>query len=1382
MVLTPDPGPSPGFTINVIFPSFAVPPSVTNKSRGLSPIVTVFGAGIAGLTAAHELIERGFSVQVVEPTRSPDEEYAAEVGGMAANQFGRVRENPSILHARHAPPLHAHDERKVFDRLINEVLEHRNAGMSEVERRFPVPWRIRFGDGSSTYEAALADEWGVRNHVKLVSVWETLKEAYATYSRARPFIPRTPAPGWKEREILYVEIRGHSDGDGSEADNRRLSAARAASVYKELQSLHQADAANHGSRRTSIDPGQFAHHFTCVGVGSAEPIGDQREARWRVRSNRVEFRIVEQLVPGEHGYRFFPAFYRHLSDTMRRTPILDVHGRETGQTAFDHLVPTQDFGIALEDGKGAAILQTRGIRSLEELRRHTELFLHRIGVTYRDIARFQVRLLKFLTSCSERRHRQYEDQSWWTFLGGDAELGYSARMQRYITETPQALVAMNARETDARSQGNIVSQLHLGYLENRFDSTLNGPTSSAWLREWKRYLKRQGVRFFVGEVGKLEWHTPAAPAPTGASANAQQAAAPPLAAGRSRLELVPITTASSKWLQEPNTTKAIHIPRDKSCEEDASKAAHATRSEERYVEPPPAAPGMSQVRVEVVGNDDGDYVISVNGAPYCHRARGQTGEDIRNHLHKLLEKDPLVDVATIDATYILITLKQAAQPKGAGGDVVWVQVNDAHENLRILSAPIPEDPAHQYLSHDHEHLALRPDFYVLALPLEQASRLVWRAERDRPRLLDGSLADLLDFDRATLRRSQTGRELPPMRDEHGRPPAGYPLRDFSGVQYYFNNQVRIGKGHIYYPDAEWGLSSISQLSYWRERMAPTGPFMGQLSVDIGNFYEPAARRPGRRFTRSAWNSTKSEIVAEVWRQIRQGLETVSAGAIVSPSFVHVDNGLRFDDPRGASFREAVQIHVSDASRNARGDFTVWLNGDPHTVAGGREPKTVADALQSSIKNAGYGNSIAVDVDVITPPPPAPSTAVTATTIVAVTPSSTVESSGTAAASTTISTEPSPPPRVILTISSNIEHGTAFVQVIASEPGIYELAVGGRAYRHVHRKPGGIDGRERIRNKLFELIASDQLATVTPLPVGFAGLVLVPRAGLELPPLTILNDDCKLTLSYGPTLNVRLEQCDGALTFESPDQAIVGYNRTPFLINLPGQWRHRPGLARFSGPNVAGLSAEHGRDVRIFYSLSNRRWVPAGTYMATHTRLTTMEAANESARHAVNAILHQLVIAPGTEYNAQGTLFADFAEIWDPENYELDDLAPLKRLDETLTAEGLPHLLDILKVVEAVDGLPMHGHPSAEPLTKMLHVIQHASEAISENLHTPKSILNDLLAQAAGRMQGALDPLGVLGGLKTTPEDLLERLRNALRTFFDHPPTAPSASPGGKEGS
>jgi hypothetical protein len=76
---------------------------------------------------------------------------------------------------------------------------------------------------------------------------------------------------------------------------------------------------------------------------------------------------------------------------------------------------------------------------------------------------------------------------------------------------------------------------------------------------------------------------------------------------------------------------------------------------------------------------------------------------------------------------------------------------------------------------------------------------------------------------------------------------------------------------------------------------------------------------------------------------------------------------------------------------------------------------------------------------------------------------------------------------------------------------------------------------------------------------------------------------------------------------------------------------------------------------------------AGTFMQTFTRLTTMEAANESARHAVNAILG--------EYARQGGRMIEPCQIWNPEDYELTDLRYLIDLDERLFAARQPHVLD-----------------------------------------------------------------------------------------------------------
>src|ERR1700733_1134536 len=45
-------------------------------------------------------------------------------------------------------------------------------------------------------------------------------------------------------------------------------------------------------------------------------------------------------APGEHGFRFFPGFYRHVIDTMARIPT------GPGTTVADCLVPTSRLGIS----------------------------------------------------------------------------------------------------------------------------------------------------------------------------------------------------------------------------------------------------------------------------------------------------------------------------------------------------------------------------------------------------------------------------------------------------------------------------------------------------------------------------------------------------------------------------------------------------------------------------------------------------------------------------------------------------------------------------------------------------------------------------------------------------------------------------------------------------------------------------------------------------------------------------------------------------------------------------------------------------------------------------------------------------------------------------
>ena len=70
----------------------------------------------------------------------------------------------------------------------------------------------------------------------------------------------------------------------------------------------------------------------------------------------------------------------------------------------------------------------------------------------------------------------------------------------------------------------------------------------------------------------------------------------------------------------------------------------------------------------------------------------------------------------------------------------------------------------------------------------------------------------------------------------------------------------------------------------------------------------------------------------------------------------------------------------------------------------------------------------------------------------------------------------------------------------------------------------------------------------------------------------------------------------------------------------------------------------------------------------------MEAANESARHAGNAILKA------------DRFVGDLCKTVDPERHEFQDLRWLAELNYRLWAAGLPHLVDVLGSEAVLDAL------------------------------------------------------------------------------------------------
>src|SRR5687768_11273414 len=105
-------------------------------------------------------------------------------------------------------------------------------------------------------------------------------------------------------------------------------------------------------------------------------------------------------LPAEHGFRFFPGFYRHLPDTMKRIPA----GRGT---VADNLVGATRILFAQADGENELLAGAHLPESLEDLTvlsRFVFDVMTSLGIPAHEHAWLMERLLTLLTSCDERRY------------------------------------------------------------------------------------------------------------------------------------------------------------------------------------------------------------------------------------------------------------------------------------------------------------------------------------------------------------------------------------------------------------------------------------------------------------------------------------------------------------------------------------------------------------------------------------------------------------------------------------------------------------------------------------------------------------------------------------------------------------------------------------------------------------------------------------------------------------------------------------------------------------------------------------------------------------------------------------------------------------------
>jgi NAD(P)-binding Rossmann-like domain len=472
--------------------------------------VTVLGAGITGLTAAHELVIRGFRVQVIEKAHgSPADEVDGETG---VRRFERGLTSPDV------------------------------GGIARTQWTTQ-PLRLGASDGTAP-------------EVRVSS------SSASSAPSSAPSPASSPAPAFEAMRSVHGDClwfgaqntRGLSFGDYSAfgvpwsnngldttvasdllpwLKNRSASEGRSVAAVQLVLVVYAAPAERDHRSQPDVASGYARlYEFLRYLEGNAEGVPALREAldclqvlptaRIDVHEAPVPevfvgllVRIHENLdlVAGEHGFRFFPGFYRHLRDTMQRTPIFDPQTRTfTPRTTHDNLTEV-NWQVVFDPARPyPASLSRRPTTAIGGMMDQYRRIRQDLGYRPIDLLRYLLRMLRYMTSSTKRRKTYYEDLSWWDFVSTrrfddpkQDRFTFGARFEQALLHAPKALLAMHAGHADARTYGNTSVQLFMDQfgLHEQGDSTLSGPTSSSWLTHWRTYLEEQGVQFFLGEVTEI---------------------------------------------------------------------------------------------------------------------------------------------------------------------------------------------------------------------------------------------------------------------------------------------------------------------------------------------------------------------------------------------------------------------------------------------------------------------------------------------------------------------------------------------------------------------------------------------------------------------------------------------------------------------------------------------------------------------------------------------------------------------------------------------------------------------------------------------------------------------------------------------------------------
>jgi uncharacterized protein with NAD-binding domain and iron-sulfur cluster len=555
-------------------------------------------------------------------------------------------------------------------------------------------------------------------------------------------------------------------------------------------------------------------------------------------------------LPGEHGFRFFPGWYRHLFDTLGRIPY-----PKTRQTVRQNLVAA-DVNLLAQYGRPSISAPVRIPRSWEGLRLAFKLPQEVLQlIPPDDIEFFMRKMLHFVVSCEERRLSEIEPLSWWEYMEADSR---SKAFRDYlVTGATQNSVAAKPRVASAYTIAKMVIQTFTDLVspDTPADSVLNGPTEDVWIGPWRRYLEAQGVEFKFGwELQELRW------------ANDGEIESLIFTHTRDELKIAEARYLTIQFLDdtirlaEPAAQTVPYVW--------ARSAAQATYVEELQLDVPAreAIGGLRQRLADIVVHGGAPSDAKIN-----HVVRDATTlrDDLIATFYSHEARAPIPsELLTIkDAADVLAALEGLAERAGFSAPlrgIDWVAgyhdvIVDPAAALAATLAGLQRRQLNYDIAGNAPATARRSNgegtsangssiphagsnpFFIFALPIEQMAYYVNKS----PTLVKRH-PDLVKLIRLS---------------EH--------VDWMSGVQFFLREKLDITPGHIDCLDSEWSLTAISQTQFWDDvdmKDYGDGTCRGVLSVDISSW-----STPGELHDKPAWDCTAQEIAEEVWYQLRRSL-------------------------------------------------------------------------------------------------------------------------------------------------------------------------------------------------------------------------------------------------------------------------------------------------------------------------------------------------------------------------------------------------------------------------------------------------------------------------------------------------------------------------------